>query len=95
MLSVLFNTLTAATAQASQFTQGNGGDDAFFQVNTAILGGFFNYLGGSGGNYVQADSNAAAGVFDGGSKVPSNVLGQDNNNLALIFVDFGNNVIIA
>ena len=77
------------TALSSLFLQGNGGDDAFFQVDTAVTGGLFNYAGGSGGNYVQADSMNAIGTFDGGSNVANNVLGQDNNNMSLLFVDFG------
>jgi hypothetical protein len=48
----------------------------------------------SGGNYVKADSNNFIGTFDGGAAVPFNVLGQDNNNMSLPFVDFGN-VIVA
>jgi hypothetical protein len=89
-LSVLFVTATSSMLDASsQFAQGNGGDDAFFQRDTAVAGGRFNYVGGSGSNYVQADSNHAAGTFDGGPNVPHNLLGQDNANLSLSFADFG------
>src|SRR5262249_29883545 len=91
VLSVLFCTATSpTTALSSVFVQGNGGDDAFFQRDTAGTGGLFNYAGGTGGNYVQADSNNVIGTFDGGAAVPFNVLGQDNNNMSLLFVDFGN-----
>ena len=70
--------------------QGNGGNDAFFQRDTAVTGGLFNFSDGSGGNYVQADSNNVIGTFDGGPSVGFNLLGQDNNNMSLLFVDFGN-----
>jgi hypothetical protein len=91
VMSVLFTTATSpTTALSSLFLQGNGGDDAFFQRDTAATGGLFNFFDGSGGNYVQADSLSAIGTFDGGSNVAANILGQDNNNLALLFVDFGN-----
>jgi hypothetical protein len=91
ILSVQFVTATSpTTALSSSFVQGNGGDDAFFQMDRAVTGGLFNYAGGSGGNYVQADSNNVIGTFDGGAAVPFNVLGQDNNNMSLLFVDFGN-----
>jgi hypothetical protein len=94
-LDVLFNTMTSPTPQLSSlFLQGNGSDQAFFQEDTEVMGGYFVYVGGAGGNYVQADSNNALGVFDGGPLVPFNILGQDNNNSGLIFIDFGN-VIIA
>jgi hypothetical protein len=90
ILSVLFTTATSTTtALSSVFVQGNGGDDAFFQRDTAVTGGLFNYAGGSGGNYVQADSNNVIGTFDGGSNSAFNVLGQDNSNQSLLFVDFG------
>jgi hypothetical protein len=94
VLSVLFNTDTSVTtALNSVFFQGNSGD-AFFQENTATLGSLFSYTGGSGGNYVQADSNNVIGTFDGGSNISFNILGQDNNNQGLFFVDFGS-VILA
>jgi hypothetical protein len=82
------------TALSSLFVQGNGGDDAFFQGDGATKGGLFNYAGGSGGNYVQADSNNVIGTFDGGSNVAFNLLGQDNRNQSVLFVDFGS-VIVA
>jgi hypothetical protein len=95
VLSVLFTTATSpTTALSSLFLQGNGSDDAFFQFDTAVTGGLFNYAGGSGGNYVQADANNVIGTFDGGSNVAFNVLGQDNTNNSLVFVDFGT-VIVA
>jgi hypothetical protein len=95
IMSVLFSTATSpTTALSSLFLQGNGGNDAFFQFDTAVTGGLFNFADGSGGNYVQADSNNAIGTFDGGPSVAFNVLGQDNNNMSLLFVDFGN-VIVA
>jgi hypothetical protein len=91
ILSVLFTTATSpTTALSSLFLQGNGGNDAFFQMDTAVTGGLFNFSDGSGGNYVQADSNNVIGTFDGGANVPLNILGQDNNNMAVLFVDFGN-----
>jgi hypothetical protein len=90
VLSVLFNTATAARA-SSLFTQGNGGDQAVFQENTTA-GGALNYKGGSGGNRVQADSNGAAGTFDGGSNVVNNHLTQDKQNPFLVFVDFGDTI---
>jgi hypothetical protein len=91
IMSVLFTTATSpTTALSSLFLQGNGGNDAFFQMDTAVTGGLFNFADGSGGNYVQADSNNVIGTFDGGAAVPFNVLGQDNNNMSLLFVDFGN-----
>jgi hypothetical protein len=89
VLSVLFNTETAPiVALNSVFAQGNGGDVAFFQENTAMSGGLFNYTGGSGGNYVQADSNFAIGAFDGGASSAVNLLGVDLNNSGIQFVDF-------
>jgi hypothetical protein len=95
VMAVLETTATSpTTALSSLFVQGNGGNDAFFQVDTAVTGGLFNFSDGSGGNYVQADSMNAIGTFDGGSNVAFNVLGQDNNNMSLLFVDFGN-VILA
>jgi hypothetical protein len=91
ILSVLFTTATSpTTALSSLFLQGNGGNDAFFQMDTAVTGGLFNFSDGTGGNYVQADSNNVIGTFDGGANVPLNILGQDNNNMAVLFVDFGN-----
>ena len=95
IMSVLFSTATSpTTALSSLFLQGNGGNDAFFQMDTAVTGGLFNFADGSGGNYVQADSNNVIGTFDGGASVPFNILGQDNNTMSLLFVDFGN-VILA
>jgi hypothetical protein len=82
------------TALSSLFLQGNGGDDAFFQFDSAVTGGLFNYAGGSGGNYVQADYDNVIGTFDGGAAVPFNVLGQSNSNQSVLFVDFGS-VIVA
>jgi hypothetical protein len=91
ILSVLFTTATSpTTALSSLFVQGNGGNDAFFQRDTAVTGGLFNFSDGTGGNYVQADSNNVIGTFDGGANVGVNILGQDNNNMSLLFVDFGN-----
>jgi hypothetical protein len=91
IMSVLFTTATSpTTALSSLFVQGNGGNDAFFQRDTAVTGGLFNFSDGTGGNYVQADSNNVIGTFDGGANVPFNILGQDNNNMAVLFVDFGN-----
>jgi hypothetical protein len=91
ILSVLFTKATSpTTALSSLFLQGNGGNDAFFQEDTAVTGGLFNFADGSGGNYVQADSNNVIGTFDGGANVGANILGQDNNNMSLLFVDFGN-----
>jgi hypothetical protein len=91
ILSVLFTTATSpTTALSSLFLQGNGGNDAFFQMDTAVTGGLFNFSDGTGGNYVQADSNNVIGTFDGGANVSVNILGQDNNNMAVLFVDFGN-----
>jgi hypothetical protein len=90
VLSVLFNTATSSSAQASSlFTQGSGGDFAYFQEDSASLGGSLNYQGGGGSNQVEADSNTAAGTFDGGVNAASNRLGQDNQNPLLTFVDFG------
>jgi hypothetical protein len=82
------------TALSSLFLQGNGGDDAFFQFDVATAGSLFNYAGGTGGNYVQADFNSAIGTFDGGSNVAFNVLGQSNTSQSILFVDFGS-VIVA
>jgi hypothetical protein len=95
ILSVLETTATSPTTTLSSlFLQGNGGDDAFFQFDRATAGSLFNYAGGSGGNYVQADFNSAIGTFDGGSNVAFNVLGQSNTSQSLLFVDFGS-VIVA
>jgi hypothetical protein len=95
ILSVLAVSATSpTTALSSSFVQGNGGDDAFFQFDNANTGGLFNYAGGSGGNYVQADFNFVIGTFDGGSNVAFNVLGQNNFNQSVLFVDFGS-VIVA
>jgi hypothetical protein len=92
VLSVLFNTTTSSTPQPpSLFTQGNGGDQAIFQVDSSASGGEFDYKGGSGGNRVQADSNRVTGTFDGGSSVSNNHLFWDlqAQNPDLLFVDFG------
>jgi hypothetical protein len=90
VLSVLFNSLTSSASQVSSlFTQGNGADQAIFQEDGTATGGSLNYVGGSGGNRVQADSNGAAGIIDGGSTVPNNHLAQDNQNPLLRFIDFG------
>jgi hypothetical protein len=101
ILSVIFTAATSlTTALSSLFLQGNGGDDAFFQFDTATAGGLFNYAGGSGGNYVQADANYAICTFDDGSNVAFNVLGQFPGgvnvpaNQSVLFVDFGS-VIVA
>jgi hypothetical protein len=94
-LSVLFNTDTSSLPSLSVFTQGNGSDTAIFQENNADPVGSFNYRGGSGSNYVQADSNSVTGLFDGGTNAALNILGQDNTNPpSLVFVDF-DNVIVA
>jgi hypothetical protein len=91
VMSVLFTTATSpTTALSSVFVQGDGGNDAVFQRDTALSGSLFNFADGSGGNYVQVDSTSAIGTFDGGAFVSHNLLGQDNNNGSLLFVDFGN-----
>jgi hypothetical protein len=87
-LSVLCTT-TPTTTGSSLFVQGNGGDNAFFQVDTAVAGGSLNFSGGSGANYVQVDSVNSNGTFDGGSNAANNLLGHDNNNLSWHFMEFG------
>jgi hypothetical protein len=74
---------TFTTGSGMNFSQGNGGDDAIFQKDFAENSGSFVYVGGTGLNYVQADSVSGGG----GSSI--SVLGNNQHSIfATDFKDF-------